>query len=361
MACLYFGARHGVNYICRMNTVLTFLEANRQRLDLAHYGTPDRLSCVILTPRFRASGHVVFLVLADGRPAPALVAKVSRLSEAGASLQREAASLRAVQAARPGGFNSIPRVIAFEECVRHPILIETALVGEPMDRLMVRRDLTRCCEAALDWLTEVARSNPDAKGIGTGWFERLVEQPLDQLARAFPGSAGETSLLSRTRDLVAPLSDAALPLVVEHGDLSHPNILWLDGGGLGVIDWELAKLRGLPTYDLFFFLTYAAFARRNASKNQEYVSAFQAAFFGPSAWARPYVRAYAERLGVPSHALTPLFVLCWVRYLAGLLTRLGEADHSDKTVGVETVAWLRGNRYYALWRHTLAHVNELVW
>ena len=51
-----------------MNTVLTFLKSHGERLDLGRYGTPDRLSCVILTPRFRASAHVVFLMLADGRP-----------------------------------------------------------------------------------------------------------------------------------------------------------------------------------------------------------------------------------------------------------------------------------------------------
>ena len=53
-----------------MNTIQTFLESNWQRLDLARYGKPDRLSYVIVTPRFRASSHVVFLLLADGRPDP---------------------------------------------------------------------------------------------------------------------------------------------------------------------------------------------------------------------------------------------------------------------------------------------------
>lgn len=315
----------------------------------------------MVTPRFRASSHVVFLVLADGRPDPVLVAKLPRLTDANASLEREVANLRLIQAARPGGFDSIPRVMAFEEFGRRPILIETALVGRPMDRGVVRRDLAGCCEAVTRWLTDIRPLNQNGYLAGQSWFERLVEQPFNHFVYAFPLLGEETWLLNRTWDLLTPLRDSDLPQVFEHGDVCHPNLLLLTRGQLGVIDWELAEPCGLPTYDLFFFLTYAAFARRNASKNQEYVSAFQAAFFGPSAWARPYVRAYAERLGVPSHALTPLFVLCWVRYLAGLLTRLGEADHSDKTVGAETVAWLRGNRYYALWRHTLAHVHELVW
>ena len=344
-----------------MNTILTFLESNWQRLDLARYGKPDRLSCVIVTPRFRASSHVVFLLLADGRPDPVLVAKVPRLANTSPSLQREVANLRVIQSARPGGFDSIPRVVAFEEYGHRPILIETALVGRPMDRLAVRRNLTGSCDVVTRWLTEMRHPHQNGRAASTGWFEQLVEQPLNDFAHAFPLSGEETRLLESTWDLVAPLRDSGLPLVFEHGDLCHPNLLVLHRGGLGVIDWELAEPRGLPTYDLFFFLTYAAFAQHHATDNRQYVSAYREAFFGPSAWARPYVRTYAERLQLPPRVLTPLLALCWVRYLISLLTRLGEAGRSDRTVGVDTAAWLRTNRYYALWRHTLAHLDELEW
>lgn len=344
-----------------MNTVLDFLEMNGLRLGLEHFGAPAQMSCVVVTPRFRASSHVVFLLLTEGRPDPALVAKVTRLPGANASITREAANLRLVQAARAGGFDSIPRVIAFEEHRGHSILVETALVGRPMDRPTVRRDLAGCCTAVTHWLTEVQRLNHHGPGADPGWFERLVEGPLRQFAEVFPLSDEEAQLLKRTEALASPLCEASLPMVVEHGDLCHPNLFLLKESGLGVVDWELAESRGLPTYDLFFFLSYAAFAQRDARTNREYVSAFHAAFFGHSAWARPYVLAYAERLQLAPRVLTPLFVLCWVRYMIGLLTRLGETDRSDRRVSAETAAWLRTNRYYALWRHALAHMDELEW
>ncbi len=84
-----------------MNSVLTFLHSNRQRLDLARYGATAQLSSIVLTPRFRASSHVVFLVMARGRSEPLLVAKVPRLANATASIEREVAGLRAVQSLRP--------------------------------------------------------------------------------------------------------------------------------------------------------------------------------------------------------------------------------------------------------------------
>ena len=91
-----------------MNVALAFLQANRQRLGLDAYGIPARLSSLVLTPRFQASRHVVFLLMPHGDPRPVLVAKLPRLVDTNASLSREAASLRAVQQLRPFGFDSVP-------------------------------------------------------------------------------------------------------------------------------------------------------------------------------------------------------------------------------------------------------------
>jgi hypothetical protein len=177
----------------------------------------------------------------------------------------------------------------------------------------------------------------------------------------FPLSAEEKRLLERTTELVTPLGEMSLPLVFEHGDLCHPNIFLLKDGGAGVVDWELAEPFGLPTYDLFFFLTYATFAWYRAHSAGNYLPAFRLAFFGHEAWARPYVETYAGQLRLPSDALTPLFVLCWARYVVSLLIRLNGAEHPPGRLGSETVAWLRANRYYTLWQHTVTHVNELDW
>jgi aminoglycoside phosphotransferase len=343
-----------------MNTVLTFLEANRQRLELSRYGVPDQLSSVAITPRFRASSHVVFLVLGPSKPDPLLVAKLPRLAGASASIEREVANLRAVQNRRLGGYDSIPRVIAFEEYLGRPILVETALVGRPMDPATVRRDRAGCCDAVAGWLAELHSPTTGAGVAETNWFSRLVERPLRHFQRVFPLSSEEERLLERTWELIAPLRDAAPTLVFEHGDLSHPNIMLLNNCRPGVVDWELAEPHGLPTYDLFFFLTYVAFASHNARKNSDYLAAFHAAFFGHAAWARPYVAAYARRLQLLPHTLTPLFVLSWARYMTSLLLRL-DADPAGGRLTTETANWLRANRYYALWRHAVTNASALDW
>jgi aminoglycoside phosphotransferase (APT) family kinase protein len=146
--------------------------------------------------------------------------------------------------------------------------------------------------------------------------------------------------------------------VFEHGDFSPPNVLHLRGGGVGVLDWELAEPHGLPASDLFFFLTWVAWAREGAESEEERTEAFHRAFFGRDAWARPFVLDYARELGLSPDALTPLFALTWARNVARFVDRL---DGSSRPFARESSDWLRQNRYYAAWRHSLSHAAELHW
>jgi aminoglycoside phosphotransferase (APT) family kinase protein len=344
-----------------MNSILTFLQLNRQRLNLAAYGVPAQLSFVMITPRFRASSHIVLLALPTDGPDPVLVAKTPRLAGPSASLNREVANLQAIQGRRAAGFETIPRVIAFEKHGDRPLLVETALAGQPLDPSIVRRDPDRCCRAVLNWLLELQTSVAVSSGTDRSWFKRLVEQPLNFLLDTFPLTGTERELLEQTWERLALLAASELPLVINHGDLSHPNLLWLKDGRPGVVDWELADLYGLPACDLFFFLTYVAFARHKARSSRSYLAAFQQAFFGQNAWTWPYVNTYAQQFSLSPEQLTPLLILCWLRYLTGLLSRLNRTPEAQAKFTPETANWLRANRYYALWQYTVTHANELHW
>ena len=74
--------------------------------------------------------------------------------------------------------------------------------------------------------------------------------------------------------------------------------------------------------------------------------------------SRPYIADYAGQLQLPAPALAPLFVLCWARYVASQLGRLGDAG---ERFGPQTANWLRANRYYALWRYAVTHIDDLDW
>ncbi|GEM_PF-648454 len=342
-----------------MNLVSTFLTKNWQRLNLKRFGDASRLSCVMMTPRFRASSHVIVFVLAAGRTEPVLVVKLPRLPGDNDRLDREVANLHVANRARAEDDASIPRVIAYEDFHQHRLLIETAVPGRPMSPAIVRMQPELCTEAPASWLLNLHLASAIRGAKHEDWFERLVENPLQQLKKMLPVSADDGRLIDQTLAMLYPFRDSEVPLVMEHGDFSAPNILQDENGRAGVVDWELAEPQGLPAADLFFFLTYIAFARQNARKNADYLKAFQQAFFGPKAWACPYVARYRERLNLAPELMAPLFVATWGRYVAGLVVRLQESNEAGGRVRDETVKWLRSNRYYVLWRYAIENVKEL--
>jgi aminoglycoside phosphotransferase len=344
-----------------MNTIVSFLAKHWQRLPLGEVGASPRLSSMVITPRFRASAHVIFFILPPGGTAPCFVVKVPRLPGDNSRLDREVANLRFVHTARAGGFDSIPRVIVYEDHEDCRLLIETALAGQTMSPALVRRQPDLCLDTVRTWLVDLHVATATYNADATDWNRRLLEDPLERFARVFPLCAEERRLLSQTRAHTAALRHAKVPLVCEHGDLSAPNILLHRNDRLGVVDWELAEAQGLPAVDLFFFLTYVAFAQRHARKLRHHLTAFHRAFFGPTAWARPHIVHYAAQLQLSPEVLRRLFVLCWSRYVTNLVMRLHDLHGTGEKLGQETAAWLRMNRYYALWRHTIEHVHELHW
>lgn len=342
-----------------MDTVSSFLLANRQRFELDRHGIGRVVSSVVVTPRFRASAHVVVLVLRADGVRPALVVKIPRLAAGEASVRHEAACLRALHAANPEAGRVAPRLVACEDHCGRPLLIETALSGRPLDRRAVRRDPVKACEAALAWLARIERPAPAPAEPDSGWYRRDIELPLLAFADRFPLSREELAAVERTLDLVAPLTRIELPPVFEHGDLSHPNILVQDGGELGVIDWETAAPHGLPLSDLFFFLAYVAAARARAATADEHVRAFDGAFCARRAWVRPYAHAYARRLGIAMESFTALFVVGLLRRAASYATRV--QGGVEAPVSPEQARWLRSTRYFRLWRHALANLDRLNW
>lgn len=328
-----------------MNLVLSFLDEHRDRLEALGLASRKPLSALMVTPRFHTSRNAVFLLFPEGSADPVLVAKVSRRDDPGGFLSREAANLETIQAMRPGGFDSIPRLVACDVHEQELVLVETAITGRLMRPSLVRRDPEHCIEAVMDWLEEIRVCASGPRQWDTPTYDRLVNQPLTFLTWALTGDRRGLELIERTRDLIRPLSTLVLPRVLEHGDLGSPNLFLTGHQRLGVVDWELSDPEGFPLTDLLFFLAFVAGARRsNAQGGMR--EAFQHTFFGSSAWGRKYVTQYARTMALPRDAIGPLFLLCWCRYLAGVVARMQSTlDYGDEAPGRR----LRREPCWTLW------------
>jgi len=207
---------------------------------------PSRLSVLVRTPRFRASGHVVFLVFPAGSGEPAVVAKTPRLLGDGAPLAREASHLLALHRAAGGSLDSVPRVLCFEEWEGRPWLLQTALPGSVMTPAFVRSDVplrassTDQCRVSPEclWQSRIFEPSlmrsflpPDADavflhdGVGTinervlGPDERGVKIAFGQRPRcpADVGPRRHQQVLRRGRVCVDPLRQALPPLQPKFG------------------------------------------------------------------------------------------------------------------------------------------------
>jgi aminoglycoside phosphotransferase len=334
-----------------MSAIFSRLAEVQDRVDLDRFELGSNAACVILTPRFRTSRHVIAMLIPNGAGQPRLVVKIPRLAGDGEAIAREARVLLALRESGPRTTESIPEVVAWVDGDR-PLLIETALIGPPMSKPTVRANPSRCIDEVVSWLIDL----PRWAGGGDTSFERLIVHPLSSFAELFPDQAPEKVLVARTLEIVEPLRDESLPHVYEHGDLSHPNLILLSSGRVGVLDWELAEEAGFPLHDLSFFLAFAALALRRPRGSAEQLAAFDDAFFNRGGWARPRVTAYADRLEIDKTLLAPLFVACWARYTARLAVRIGG---EGAVLTDESAAWMRENRYYRLWSHTLENVDRL--
>jgi hypothetical protein len=165
---------------------------------------------------------------------------------------------------------------------------------------------------------------------------------------------------------------------VEHGDLSHPNLLRLDGGPeprIGAVDWELGEPAGLPLVDFLFFLGYVAVAlaeRRDAHgavPPDEQARLIETAFSRPAAWAAAAAARQADAEGIDRTLLGPLLVVTWTRALARLVGRLegrpegtlGTPDSALPEARLAIGARLRAHRYHRIWRRIVAAASSIDW
>ena len=297
-------------------------------------------SWILLTPRFAASAHVVILLLKDGKVR--LVAKIARVA-GGEGPRHEARMLAALsEAGMPPG--SAPRVVATTDLSGHGAVLEEAVQGRPLDRRLLRADPGRWIGSVMRWLEDLPRAPRDAVVS----LDELVRDPLERLRARWPQDRDLAALVARTLGLLESLEHQPLPAVFEHGDLSHPNLLVRADGGLGVLDWELARPDGMPLHDLSFFLGYVALAA--FGERDDPYEGLERVLADRTLGAVPALHTAAARFGIDRAAVPALIVICWARALAGLVERASAGAESGPP---------SSSRYYRMWEGAVDRTAQL--
>ncbi|RAX45114.1 hypothetical protein DQ354_11900 [Arthrobacter sp. AQ5-06] len=332
-----------------MTFVDRFLVEHYEELELDKYGIGSRWESVLLTPKFVTSKHVVALVFAAGANEPSLVVKVPRQPGENDSVRHEADVLRQLNTGAARSVIGVPQVVTVCDVGAHTVLVETAVTGVPLDPRQVAADLAGAVSAGTAFVDALPCTQ--AAALNDGWYDRTISHPLKALTGLVSQEVEIMALVERTHEILAPLRHIQLPAVVEHGDLSHPNLFLKPHQGLQVVDWERARTDGVPGHDLVFYLQYLSESSELAFDRASQLAAFEKAF-GPGGWALAHLAGHLDLRGVDA-ALIPLLVIAtWARSAATLAFRLAgqaEAAHGTEKLRQAVVS----DRDFWLWRHAV--------
>jgi len=334
-----------------MSFIDQFLRDHFDEFSLDQYGLGKQWETLLLTPRFATSRHVVALVFPSRHSEPALVVKVPRQPGDNSGVRREAAMLAQLSAAVRDSGAGVPRLVGIRDVGPYTVLVETALTGLPLDPRTVAADLPAAVATGAAFVGALPCTQPAAGNVD--WYQRAVAAPLAALEGLAGPDARTNELVGRTHELLAPLRRSQLPAVIEHGDLSHPNLLVKPGGALQVMDWERSLTDGVPGHDLVFYLQYLSESSEQAFAREAQMAAFDKAF-GKGGWALEPLSRHLGMRGVDLSLLPLLVIATWARSTATLADRLAQEAEADPTQGNGKVrATLQADRDFWLWRHVV--------
>lgn len=292
----------------------------------------------LVTPRFRRSRAVVAVSTGDDGRNLAGVAKVARRPGDDDGIAHEGRVLEEL-ARRGDGRTGAPAHARLVVRGGRPVLLEAAVRGRTLDRRAVRRDPMGALVAARRWLDTLPHG-PASAPRHDGRAAPLLRQPLLAAARR-PGATEGTVL--GAAEVLSGLVPTPLPVVFEHGDLSHPNLVLTDDGALAAVDWERGRPDGLPLHDLTFLVAYLTESVERPARAADLGRAVVRAL-SPHGWARAELDIHAEHLGLDRSLVGALGVACWTRRVAVLPAGPGPdgAPHRDVALWSAAVAAATG-------------------
>jgi hypothetical protein len=273
--------------------------------------------------RYR-SRKIVFFLFEPGAGRPFAVVKVTREPALNQRLENEHRAL--VWLARRGCVKPgcVPAPLFLGHHAGRAVVGEGAVDGTPLrERIRGAPDLAPGVRV-VDWLLELARASADRRSAAPVDAADALGCLLDRFVELYGPPREQRRFLY---EQVSRLAEGAerFPLVFQHGDPGTWNLLWTREGELGVLDWEAAEVRGVPLWDLFYFLRSLAMSAPGQPRGGDWVARSAAPFLVDSPVHQLAVRAtrrHRDALEIPSAWCEALFYTCWMHRALKEATRL---------------------------------------
>ena len=279
-----------------------------------------------------------FVLFPAGAREPEWVLKFSRAPGYPDPFDQDQRGLRFVEGAGGAAAAHAPRLLGRAVVEGHDISLETAALGGRLSAVLrsaiSQRRKERAVDAIAAWVLEIGRETATRTGSGAAELERLARDVIPAW-----GSRGVQLSLLRGLENV--------PGVLQHNDLGSWNVVVGDDHRLfTALDWESARLPGLPRWDLLYFLADAlTLLDGTASEPDGFARLFRGE--APSsarlfAWTRRAV----DSLAIPTDAVGAIATTCWLHHG---LSRVARKTALGRHTGQAAAMGWRADTYAEAW------------
>jgi hypothetical protein len=273
------------------------------------------------------SQKLVMFLVAPGDIDPSIVVKIVRDPRFNDRLVNESNMLRATARLGPEARGGAPSLLFHTTIWGSAASAQTAVIGADLRPELLRRP--ELVGRVTTWLTEMATATRTA--VAADELRQCLGKLLEQYDAAYVVPAATTAFLARQVDLLA---DTELHAVVQHGDPGPWNAVVTAQDAIAFLDWEAGEERGLPLWDLLYFLRSASLHVSRSRPWQSRRSLVRRDLIAGSTsgdLVAEQVRAYVEAIGLDRRAVEPLYHLCWVQRAVKEARRLAPERRSRGT------------------------------
>lgn len=275
-------------------------------------------------PGTYASRKVLFFLFDGAGSSPRYIVKLTRGARFNERLENEYQALSILRERGIDDEETLPQPVFLGHHAGLAIVGETVVEGTPLRQ--VSKGTIDCpyAQAAIERL--IALGEAAVQTVPAGELADGLDQLLDRFVEIYRITSDEQAFL---RHQIAVVRDSgSVPAVFQHGDPGPWNMLVTPSGHIGLLDWEAAEPRGVPLWDVLYFLRSHALgvARRRGVRNR--LKAFSQYFDTSSPFHRlmaDTIAHYCRRIGLPEHLVEPLFHTCWMHRALKEATRLPAA------------------------------------
>jgi len=263
---------------------------------------------------------IVLYIFADENKIPSMVVKIARTKDSIPVVHGETTNLESIQSRFPN-LEGVPRVLFCIDDGPFFAQARTYVDGVSFSNTLKEKKRRDLCLRVTSWLIEFARNT--ATDAPSDWKESLIDPVFSTLKSIF-SSKLKPDDLQKTSEIISALD--LNYLVCEHRDFCPWNIFLGHDGKIGVIDWEAARLCGLPAADLILFLTFFNFDFEKAWEKQNFGESYRNLLdpFTPGGSIfNECIELYSNELNVPRSAIDSIRLLTWL----GRLHRRIERDY----------------------------------